>query len=89
MKMDIYEQLGKRIIYLRKEKKMSQLDLALEADINKNYMSDLERGMRNPTLKILSRISKALDVSLSSLLQGIEDYTFEEFIETVMNKKIK
>ena len=55
--MDIYTQLGKRIAYLRKRKKMSQLTLAIESDINKNYISDLERGKRNPTLMILSRIS--------------------------------
>ena len=81
--MNIYVQLGKRIAYLRKKKKMSQLDLALIADINKNYVSDLERGRRNPTLMILNRLSKALDVDLSTLLQGIKDYTFEDIVSTI------
>ena len=45
--MNTLTQLGMRIRYLRKQLGMSQLDLALEADVNKNYISDLERGMRN------------------------------------------
>ena len=72
--MNVLTQLGMRIRYLRKQKKMSQLDLALEADINKNYISDLERGSRNPSLLILERIAKALDVSLEILFQGIETF---------------
>ena len=51
--MTIYEQLGMRIAYLRKQKKMSQLALSIEAEINKNYLSDLEKGRRNPTLLII------------------------------------
>lgn len=72
--MNVLTQLGMRIRYLRKQKGMSQLDLALESDINKNYISDLERGSRNPSLLILERIAKALDVSLEILFQGIETF---------------
>ena len=72
---DIYKQLGKRIVYLRKKKKMSSFDLSLESGVNKNYLSDLENGRRNPTLKILRRIAIALDIDLSELFTGIRDYT--------------
>ena len=72
--MNTLTQLGMRIRYLRKEKKMSQLDLALEAEVNKNYISDLERGSRNPSILVLERIAKALDVSLEILFQGIESF---------------
>lgn len=75
LSIDIYHQLGKRIVYLRKQKKMSCFDLALEADINKNYLNDLENGRRNPTLKILRKIAIALEIDLSELLSGIRDYT--------------
>lgn len=85
--MDIFEQLGKRIAYLRKERKMSQLSLALEADINKNYLCDLENGKRNPTLLILNKIAVALGINLSILFQGIEDFTLEEFVKTIENAK--
>lgn len=72
--IDIYHQLGKRIIYLRKKKKMSSLDLSLEAGINKNYLNDVENGRRNPTLKILRQIAIALEIDLSELFVGIRDY---------------
>ena len=52
--MNILKQIGMRIRYLRKKKGLSQLGLSLEADVNKNYISDLERGTRNPSLVVLS-----------------------------------
>ena len=70
--MTVKKQLGMRIRYLRKQKRMSIEDLALECDINRNYLSDLERGMRNPSLEIISRISVGLKVSLEVLFQGID-----------------
>ena len=72
--IDIYHQLGKRIVHLRKQKKWSSLDLALEAEINKNYLNDLENGRRNPTLKVLKKIAIALDIDIAELLIGIRDY---------------
>ena len=72
--MNVLTQLGMRIRYLRKQKGMSQLDLALEADINKNYISDLERGSRNPSILVLEKVAKALGVSLEILFQGIQTF---------------
>ena len=66
--MDINKQLGMRIKYLRTIKKWSQEDLALEAGINKNYLSDLERGSRNPTVKVVEKIAKAFGITISELL---------------------
>lgn len=71
--LTIEKQLGMRIRFLRKQKKMSIEDLALEAEINKNYLSDLERGTRNPTVLILNKLAKALRISLSELVRGIEE----------------
>ena len=66
------DQLGMRIRFLRNERGWSQEDLALEANINKNYLSDLENGRRNPSLDILERIANAFGISLSELFKGIE-----------------
>lgn len=65
-------QLGMRIRYLRSLRKWSQEDLALEANINRNYICDLENGRRNPSLDILERISDAFGITLSELFRGIE-----------------
>ena len=69
--MTINKQLGYRIRYLRTQKGLSIEALALEAEINRNYLGDLERGVRNPTLVILNKIAKALEVDLSVLFEGI------------------
>ena len=71
--MTINKQLGYRIRYLRQQKGLSIEALALEADINRNYLGDLERGMRNPTLIILNKIAKALDIDLPTLFEGIKE----------------
>lgn len=81
--MDIYTQLGKRIVYLRKKRKISQLQLSLESEINKNYISDLERGKRNPSLMILNRIAIALKIDMSELLKGIQDFSYEDIVLTM------
>ena len=72
--MDVNKQLGMRIKYLRSLKKWSQEDLALEAGINKNYLSDLERGSRNPTVKVMEKIANALGITISELFKGIETF---------------
>ena len=70
--MNILIQLGKRIAYLRRMKKMSQLDLSLESNVNKNYISDLEKGRRNPSVMVLNRITEALEIDLATLFKGIQ-----------------
>ena len=69
--MNVNKELGMRIRYLREQKKMTLEDLSFEAGVNKNYLSDLERGNRNPTVKVLQRIAYALDISLENLFKGI------------------
>lgn len=46
----------------------SQEELAHEADSNRTYISDVERGTRNPSIEVVERIAKALGVSIGSLL---------------------
>lgn len=69
--MTINKQLGYRIRYLRQQKGLSIESLALEAEVNRNYLGDLERGMRNPTVVVLTKIARALDIDLTTLFEGI------------------
>ncbi len=69
--IDIQIEFGKRIQYLRKKRKLSQEELSFECDINKNYLSDLERGTRNPTLKIIEKLCYGLNVSFEDLFRGL------------------
>ena len=69
--IDILSQLGRRIAYLRKSKRISQLELSIDSDISKSYRSDLECGRRNPSVMVLSRICAALEITLEELFRGI------------------
>ena len=69
--IDILSQLGRRIAYLRKSKRISQLELSIDSDISKSYLSDLECGRRNPSVMVLSRICAALEITLEELFRGI------------------
>ena len=70
--MKAQEQLGMRIRFLRQKRRWSQEDLALNANINKNYICDLENWRRNPSLEILERIAIAFNITLEELFKGVE-----------------
>ena len=61
--------LSTNIKRIRKEQGISQEKLALKADIDRSYMSELERCLANPSIEALSKIGNALEVSPSELLQ--------------------
>ena len=56
---------GQKIVEIRKKQKLTQEELADKAGIERSYMGAIERGERNPTLKKVYQISKALKVNLS------------------------
>jgi transcriptional regulator with XRE-family HTH domain len=66
--MDIRKQVGRNLRRLRLECGLSQEALAFEANIARNYMSGLERGVRNPTVLILDRLARVLNVSVSDVV---------------------
>lgn len=66
--MDIREKFGKRVRKFRLEVGLSQEDLAHEAASNRTYISDVERGRRNPSIVVAERIAKALGKSMGELL---------------------
>lgn len=52
---------------------ISQEELAQRAGLHRTYISDIERGARNPTLKTLSRLAVALEISASKLIKMAEN----------------
>lgn len=52
---------------------MTQEQLALDTEMERSYVSDLERGTRNPSVRALERLAKALDVKPHQLLMPLED----------------
>lgn len=71
MPRDVCVLLGKRIRELRKARGWRQLDLAEQAGINENYVSDLELGRKEVCLRTLAILAKALGLKLDELLRGI------------------
>lgn len=53
---------------LREAKGLSQEQFAFEAGIHRTYVSDLERGARNPTILVVEKVAAALGVTTSELL---------------------
>jgi transcriptional regulator with XRE-family HTH domain len=71
--MDVVKLLGENVRRYRKLKGMTQEQLALEAGMERSYVSDLERGQRNPSVRALGRLAKALQVKPHLLLLVDED----------------
>jgi len=61
------ERLSKRIQKLRKNTRLSQEDLAEKINISRTHMGHIEQGRRSPSLKVLTKIAKALRVKISEL----------------------
>lgn len=64
-----YRRLGEKIIHQRKKKSLSQEQLALLSDINRTYLSKIEKGKANPSVKILGKIAKTLKIKIKNLLE--------------------
>lgn len=65
-----YQQVfGKRVRELRKERGLSQIELAAKVGIDRSYMGFLERGERNPSLEVIAKIADALNVTPDELLK--------------------
>jgi transcriptional regulator with XRE-family HTH domain len=70
--MDIKLKVGQRIKELRKELELSQEALALKAEVDRTYVTDVENGRRNVSLEILERLIKALNVSFAEFFNSKE-----------------
>jgi len=68
--MTIQERIGKRITQLRKEKKLSQQKFAYEADVERSYLTHIEKGRKNISVGTLERIFAALEVSFKDFFDA-------------------
>ena len=59
---------GRRLRELRQSRNLTQEALAEAADLSGNYISDLELGLKVPSLTIIVRLSQALDIAAADLL---------------------
>jgi transcriptional regulator with XRE-family HTH domain len=71
--MDLPKVLGRNIRRIRDGLGASQEEIAFRAKLNRAYLSDVERGSRNPTVQIVGRIAKALGVEPKELFANSSD----------------
>lgn len=62
---------GLRVRALRLERGLSQEALAAEAGIHRTYIGGIERGLRNPALKNIAALARALRVPVKDLFEGV------------------
>ena len=74
-----YEQLcntlATNVCRVRRARKVSQEQLAFDAEIDRTYVSQIERSVINPSLLVLHKVAVALGVSVVDLLRSDGDQT--------------
>jgi transcriptional regulator with XRE-family HTH domain len=66
--VDVRQRLGRNLRRLREAKGLSQEAFAHDAGIHRTYVSDIERGARNPTITVVEKLAAALSVTASEML---------------------
>ena len=66
------EAFGKVLRALRVERGLSQEALALEAGVQRNYVSLIERGVNQPTITIIFKLATALEMNPSQVVELVE-----------------
>ena len=68
--MDVRRRVGGNLKAFRKERGLSQEELAHRCGLHRTYISGVERGIRNPTVVVLEKIAKELQIATSRLLEA-------------------
>ncbi|MBD3738761.1 MAG: helix-turn-helix transcriptional regulator [Pseudomonas balearica] len=66
--MDLVALLGRNIRRFRTAENLTQEEVAFRAGMKRSYLSDLEQGKRNPSVRAMGRLALALRVDPRSLL---------------------
>lgn len=73
--MKLNDSISQIILRLRKEAHLSQEKLAEKAGVHRTYISQLERGIKSPTLPILFKLAEGLNRKPSDIVSLIEEAT--------------
>lgn len=71
-KLEIKEGFGKVIRELREQRKLSQQELADYSEVDRTYISDLERGLYYPTLNTIYKLAEVLKIKPHELIQRVD-----------------
>jgi transcriptional regulator with XRE-family HTH domain len=68
--MDLYSVIGANIRRLRKAMGLSQEELAFRAQIDRSYLSEIESGQKNLSVRMLEQIAQALEADIREMFKG-------------------
>jgi transcriptional regulator with XRE-family HTH domain len=68
----IQRKFGVQVRRMRNARGWSQEALAFEAELDRTYVSGIERGVRNPTLTVIAKIALGFGVSMAELMRDVE-----------------
>ena len=67
----VLRSFGQSVARHRRAKALSQETLSEKADLDRTYLSDVERGTRNLGVKNVVKIAKALGITAAKLMEGV------------------
>ena len=65
--------LGERLRLIRKQHKLTLKDLKERSDLSVPYLSDIERGVVNPSIDTLQKVAKAYTMTVQELITGVDE----------------
>ena len=68
---DICIRFGQKLRKMRLERKRTQTDMAVHLGMDRSFLSDLERGKREPCLRTLEVIAQGFEMSIPQLLSRV------------------
>jgi transcriptional regulator with XRE-family HTH domain len=71
--VQLQQRFGERVRKLRLAKGYSQEAFALQCELDRTYVSGIERGVRNPTLQVLLILARGLDTTISNMTRGADE----------------
>jgi transcriptional regulator with XRE-family HTH domain len=90
------EKLGRRVRHFRTEKCLSQEKIAEQCGISSKYISDLERGKANVSVKVLELVATSLGITAIDLLDNEHEAErallvkeIVQFLETASDEKVR
>lgn len=83
MPAEFLQAIGKVLNSRRQARRMSLEELGNRAGLHRAYISEIERGERNPSLTVLKKLADALDTTITAIAASAENLTIATVIESV------
>lgn len=87
--MNILVSIGKRIQAIREKAGLTQEQLEEKTGVNTKYISAIERGQKNVTVKTLEKIAKGLNIELYELFLVLEEAGSEKAVKRAIESLMK